>query len=162
MYNVVRNDGFSLEQKYNWLEGTNATEGGIIRKVEDDWKMVYLARSPQKERGRVKWSFIITNPTLCVDTFTLITKSEVFHGANVSWKIKVICNDNKSIVVPITDCNYFYTEELQEALKLDLIATLSGGQGECDWQHAQLFRQSLENTEELAMIINIQLRNRCG
>ncbi|KAL6429024.1 hypothetical protein ACFW04_008076 [Cataglyphis niger] len=160
IYHVVHNDGTILEQKSGWQEGTNTTDGGIFRKVENDWKMVYLARSPQAQHGCIKWIFEIANSELYLETFKLKTKSEVFHGASVSWKIEAIFSDDKMIVIPITNCNNFYTEEVRKAVKLNIIVTLSGGQGQTAWQHAQVFRQSLENIEEASMIINIQLKNR--
>lgn len=148
-----------LKKKSGWLEGMNATEGRIIRKVEYDWKMVYLARSPEEEHGLIKWTFEVTNPELCLETLSLIAESEEFHGASVSWKIEVVFNDEK-IVTPILDCSNFSTKELKEAVKLNIVATLSGGVGQSAWQHAQLFRQSLKQTEKPSMIINIRLKNR--
>lgn len=157
----MKNDGTILEQRSGWLEGLNTAEGGIFRKTEDDWKMVYLARSPQTERGRVKWTFETKNAELCLETFSLKATSEVFHGATVSWEIEAIFSDAKATVISVPNCNNFHTDKVQKAVRLNVIATLSGGQGQIAWQHAQLFRQSLENAEKLSMIINIQLKNRC-
>lgn len=159
IYHIVHNDGTILE-KSGWQEGINTTDGGIFRKVEDDWKMVYLARSPDAQCGRIKWTFKIANSELYLETFNLKAKSEVFHEANISWKIEAVFSDDKVIVIPISNCNSFYTEEVQKAVKLDIIVTLSGGQGQLAWQHAQLFRQSLENIEEPSMIVSIRLKNR--
>lgn len=138
----------------------NTTEGGIFRKVEIDWKMVYLARSPQAKRGRVKWTFEITSSESCLETFALKAKSEVFQGARVSWEIEATFDDDKTVVIAVPNCDSFHTEEVREAVRLNVIATLSDGQGQEAWQHAQLFRQSLANTEEPSMIINIRLKNR--
>ncbi|EFN73808.1 Peptide-N(4)-(N-acetyl-beta-glucosaminyl)asparagine amidase [Camponotus floridanus] len=160
IYHIVHNDGTILEQKSGWQEGINTTDGGIFRKVEDDWKMVYLARSPDAQCGRIKWTFKIANSKLYLETFNLKAKSEVFHEASVSWKIEAVFSDDKVIAIPISNCNNFYTEEIQKAVKLDIIVTLSGGQGQLAWQHAQLFRQSLENIEEPSMIVSIRLKNR--
>lgn len=161
MYYIVHNDGTILEQKSGWQGGINTTDGGIFRKVEDDWKMVYLARSPQAQCGCIKWTFKIANSELYLETFNLKARADVFHGASVSWKIEAIFSDDKVIVIPISNCNSFYTEEVQKAVKLDIIVTLSGGQDQLAWQHAQIFRQSLENIEEPSMIISIRLKNRC-
>ncbi|XP_012235870.2 peptide-N(4)-(N-acetyl-beta-glucosaminyl)asparagine amidase [Linepithema humile] len=159
VYYIMKNDGTIFEQRSEWLEGLHTAEGGIFRKVEDDWKMVYLARSPQTERGRIKWIFETKNSELCLETFSLKATSEVFHGATVSWEIEAIFNDNKAIVIPVHNCNNFHTDKVQKAVRLHIIVTLSGGQGQLAWQHAQLFRQSLENAEKSSMIINIQLKN---
>lgn len=138
----------------------NATEGGIFRKVENDWKMVYLARSPQAKCGRVKWTFEVANRESCLAAFTLKAKSEVFQGARVSWEIEATFNDGRATVIAIPNCSSFHTEEVRDAVRLNVIASLSGGQGQEAWQHAQLFRQSLDSTEEPSMTINIQLKNR--
>lgn len=139
----------------------NITEGGIFRKVENDWKMVYLARSPQAKCGRVKWTFEIASSESCLEAFTLKAKSEMFQGARVSWEIEAIFDDGRATVIAIPNCGSFYTEEVRGAVRLNVIVTLSGGQGQEAWQHAQLFRQSLDNIEEPSMIINVQLKN-CG
>lgn len=154
---MVQNNDAILEERSGWLEGMNSTEGGIFRKVENDWKMVYLARSPQAKRGRVKWTFEIANSKSCLEAFTLRAKSEVFQGAEVSWEIETTFDDGKAIVIAVPNCSNFRTEEVRDAVRLNVIATLSGGD---TWQHAQLFRQSLANTEEPSMIISIQLKNR--
>lgn len=158
----MRNNDTILEKKSGWLEGMNATEGGIFRKVEDDWKMVYLTRSPRADRGRVKWTFETANSELCLEVFTLEAKSEVFQGARVSWEIEAIFDDDKKTVIAVPDCGTFHTEEVKGAVRLNVIVTLSGGQGQVAWQHAQLFRQSLDNTEEPSMIISIRSKGRCA
>ncbi|KAL6255088.1 hypothetical protein P5V15_013421 [Pogonomyrmex californicus] len=160
LYDIIDNNGTILEQKSGWLEGMNTTEGGIFRKIEDDWKMIYLARSPQAKQGHVKWTFDMKSGS-CLETFTLKAKSCVFQGGSVSWKIEAVFDDDKTIIIPIPNCNNFYTEEVRQAMRLSVIVTLSNGQGQHAWQHAQLFRQSLDNTEESSMIINIQFKNHC-
>lgn len=161
LYHVVRDNDAILERRSGWLEGMNITEGGIFRKVENDWKMVYLARSPQAKCGRVKWTFEIASSESCLEAFTLKAKSEMFQGARVSWEIEAIFDDGRATVIAIPNCGSFYTEEVRGAVRLNVIVTLSGGQGQEAWQHAQLFRQSLDNIEEPSMIINVQLKN-CG
>lgn len=164
-YNIISNayhvlhNGTVEEEKSDWSEGINAAEGGIFRKVENDWRMVYLVRSPRAKCGRVKWTFEVANSTLSLDAFSLTAKAEVFHGASVSWEVEAIFKDDKAIVIQVPNCNSFRTREVRGAVKLNVSVSLSGGEGELAWQHAQLFRQSLENTEESSMIINVQLRD---
>lgn len=155
------NNDTVLERKSGWLEGINTIEGGIFRKVENDWKMVYLARSPQAKYGRIKWTFEIADSESCLETLTLKAKTEVFQGARVSYEIEAVFDDDKAIVIAVPNCGSFYTEEVRKAVRLNVIVTLSGGQGPKAWQHAQLFRQSLDNTKEPSMIISIQLKNHC-
>lgn len=135
--------------------------GGIFRKNEDDWQILYLVRSEGAKHGRVVWTFNIANSQLYIETFNLKAKSQVFHNASVSWEIEAIFNDNKAIVIPIAQCSSFYTKEVEKAVTLNLSATVSGGEGKQAWQHAQLFRQSMGNTEEPSMIITIQLKYQC-
>ncbi|XP_014477524.1 PREDICTED: peptide-N(4)-(N-acetyl-beta-glucosaminyl)asparagine amidase [Dinoponera quadriceps] len=162
IYEVVRNDGTSLEQINGWLEGINSTCGGVFRKTEDDWKMVYLARSEGAKYGRVTWTFKITSPELYIKTFNLKAKTQVFHKASVSWEIEAIFDDNRTTVIPIAQSSDFHTKKVEKAVKLNLSATLSGGKDGIAWQHAQLFRQSMESAEEPSMLITIQLENQCA
>ncbi|XP_011879915.1 PREDICTED: peptide-N(4)-(N-acetyl-beta-glucosaminyl)asparagine amidase [Vollenhovia emeryi] len=159
-YHAVRCDnGDILERTSGWKKRVRHSEGGIFRKVEDDWKMVYLARSSDTARGRVQWSFEVGKSKLCIGTFALKAKSEVFHGATVSWELEVTFHDDRTAVIDVPNCSNFRTEEARGAVRLSVVATLSGGEGREAWQHAQLFRQSLDNTEEPSMIINIQLKS---
>ncbi|XP_053985786.1 peptide-N(4)-(N-acetyl-beta-glucosaminyl)asparagine amidase [Hylaeus volcanicus] len=162
-YKVTSNDGKILETVTGWQNGVNSEQGGIFRKLENDWKMVYLARSMGSTRGHVKWNFVVTNPNLCVSTFSLRAMVTTFHGANISWQIQAFFDDtpqSKSLMLPINDCTNYHTDQLKGSVKLILTATVSGGQGDCAWQHAQLFRQSLNAEEDESLIVHIQVTNR--
>lgn len=161
-YEIVDEKGETLQRVSGWQEGASATEGGIFRKLEDDWKMVYLTRSPGTKSGRIKWTFEVSNPDLCLSVFDLRAAATVFHGASASWEVEASFNSdggkNKTLRIP--DCGNYRTNELEGATKLILSATVSGGQGDAAWQHAQLFRQSLENENDQSMVIAIQLKRR--
>ncbi|KAL2747647.1 peptide-N(4)-(N-acetyl-beta-glucosaminyl)asparagine amidase [Vespula maculifrons] len=163
VYKVIYSDGYILEQKSDWQEGVNCVEGGIFHKTENDWKVAYLSRSANAEYGYVKWSFEVRNPDLCIETFNLQAKTTVFHGANISWEVEgffpSIKKENTSVVIPICTCDNFATEKLKGATKLNITVKLSGGKGDLAWQHAQLFRESLNNTEKPSMTITIKLNN---
>lgn len=163
VYKVIYSDGYILEQKSDWQEGVNCVEGGIFHKTENDWKVAYLSRSANAEYGYVKWSFEVRNPDLCIETFNLQAKTTVFHGANISWEVEgffpSIKKENTSVVIPICTCDNFTTEKLKGATKLNITVKLSGGKGDLAWQHAQLFRESLNNTEKPSMTITIKLNN---
>lgn len=163
VYKVMDNDGKKLAYVSGWQNGVNSVQGGIFRKLEYDWKMVYLSRSPENIRGQVSWKFIITNPNLCVSTFNLQAIIKVYPSGSISWQIEAFFDDtnqSKSLVFPIDDCANYHTDQLKGSVKLILTATLSGGQGDCAWQHAQLFRQSLESEEDKSLIVNIQMKSR--
>ncbi|XP_076294148.1 N-glycanase Pngl [Lasioglossum baleicum] len=163
VYRVMDDDDRMVEEVPGWQNGANEVQGGVFRKSESDWKMVYLARSPEATSGQVKWSFLITNPNLCVSTFHLQTVIQVYEEANVSWQLEAFFDSTdprKSLVIPINDCTNHTTDQLEGSIKLTLTATVSGGKGDCAWQHAQLFRQSLETKGDRSFIINIQLKKR--
>lgn len=163
IYEVIHSDGHVLEQKSDWQEGVNYTEGGIFYKTENDWKMVYLVRESGAEHGCVRWSFEVKNSNLCIETFSLKAKTAIFHDANVTWEVEglfpSINEKNTSVIIPICMCNNFFTDKLKGATRINVTVKLSGGKGNCAWQHAQLFRESINNTNESSMTIVIKLDN---
>ena len=163
IYRIVNDDGSILEEISGWQNGANDIKNGIFRKAESDWKMVYLARSPGTNSGQLKWTFVVANPNFCVAAFDLQAAVTAFHGASIQWQIEAIFDDTdstKTLVFPIDDCSNYHTDKLKGAVKLILTALLSGGNGDLAWQHAQLFRQSLENTEDRSLTVNIRLESR--
>lgn len=50
-------------------------------------------------------------------------------------------------------------QSLSGSSELLVVAALSGGEGETSWQHSQLFRQSLKQTEESSFEIIIHLED---
>lgn len=48
---------------------------------------------------------------------------------------------------------------LSGSTELIIVAELSGGDGESSWQHSQLFRQSLKETEECSFEVLIHLED---
>ncbi|XP_043588129.1 peptide-N(4)-(N-acetyl-beta-glucosaminyl)asparagine amidase [Bombus pyrosoma] len=163
VYMITDNSGKALMDISGWQNGTNEIEGGMFRKEEHDWKVTYLSRSPGATSGKVKWCFVVTKPNLYVRTFHLQATIKIFHEANVSWEVEAIfnnANQNKSVVLPISDVSDYHTDQLKGAVKLILTVTVSGGQGNCAWQHAQIFRQSLESKDDKSLVINIELENR--
>ncbi|XP_043250570.1 peptide-N(4)-(N-acetyl-beta-glucosaminyl)asparagine amidase [Colletes gigas] len=162
-YNVINNDGKILTSVFGWQNGVSGIEGEVFRKVENDWKTVYLSRSPECTSGQIKWSFVVTDPNLCVSTFNLQAMVTVYHGANIFWQLEAFFDDtdqSKSQIFPINDCSNYRADQLEGSVKLILTATVSGGQGDCAWQHAQLFRQSLKNEDDRSLIVNIEMKNR--
>ncbi|XP_017893264.1 peptide-N(4)-(N-acetyl-beta-glucosaminyl)asparagine amidase [Ceratina calcarata] len=160
-YKVTNIDSEVLMDMSGWQNGVYEVEGGMRRKEEHDWKMVYLSRSPGSALGKVKWCFLVKDPNLCVRTFDLKASVQVFFEADVSWELEAIFDNEKrdqSIVLPIDA--YYHTDQLKGSVKLILTATLSGGTGDCAWQHAQLFRQSLAAGNDCSLSVDIRLENR--
>lgn len=161
MYEIIDTDGQMLEKLDGWQNGIYGTKGGIFRKVENDWKIVYLARSEGEISGQVKWNFEIKNPDLCVSSFNLNACVKEFHGAKVSWHIEAFFNtteEARPLIFSINDCSNYHTDQIKGSTKFSLIATVFGSEGNCAWQHAQLFRHRLEDQEDRSLIIKIELK----
>ena len=154
-------NGNELEKRKTWQAGLDTTEGGIFRKEETDWKMVYLARSPGKEAGLLSWSFEISDSNLAFDSLKLSATIGTFHEANVRWKVEKFYRkgDSEIELIAVEDCRNFETS-LKGAVRINLKAILSGGSGDLAWQHAQLFRQSLNSKNEHSILISISLKER--
>lgn len=56
-----------------------------------------------------------------------------------------------------TDSKVFETTDFQGCSQLEFTAQLRGGTGECAWQHAQLFRQNI-NDKDYPLDIIIRLK----
>lgn len=156
-YSIKDDSDFELETRNGWQKGVHTIEGDVFRKVEDDWKVAYLARSPGKTIGVVKWCFEVKNPKLRIHSFKLRTKDKVFHEGSTSWKLDAFYTDGnqcKSFI--INDCSDYCTDDLHDSKKLILTASVSGGSYDIAWQHAQLFRQCLHDKTE-SMILSITM-----
>ncbi|XP_053595000.1 peptide-N(4)-(N-acetyl-beta-glucosaminyl)asparagine amidase isoform X3 [Microplitis demolitor] len=154
-YEVYNESDKRMDVKEGWSTGVNKYEGGIFRNTEQDWKMVYLARSPGNEIGKVTWSIELPDE-LDIELFELRATVATFDNANIQWTIEGINNDNV-IVLSVDDCKYYKTNQL-EARKINVIVKLLGGSGDVSWQHAQLFRQSLNASENYSMQICITFK----
>lgn len=118
--------------------------------------MVYLARSSGNEIGKVTWSIELPNE-VDIELFELRATVATFNNANIQWTIEGINNDNV-IVLPVDDCKYYKTNQLQ-ARKINVTVKLLGGTGDVSWQHAQLFRQSIDAVEDYSLQICITLKH---
>lgn len=155
-YILVDGSDKVIDKKVGWNKGVYEMEGGIFRKVENDWKMVYLARSQDNRCGKIVWNFEINDSNVQIGALRFHATTAVYHGAKVEWKLQGFYRSGKTSVLSINDSKGFETEQLKGAFKISLSAVLSGGENELAWQHAQLFRQSLGSTEH-SMEININL-----
>ena len=136
----------------------DAIEGGIFRKVETDWKMSYLARSPGQTTGRITWHLETADPKVTIRSFKISATCATFHGANVRWKVTgshFKDKEKEEVVLPFENCENFETHKLSGATKVKVTAELAGGMDEDAWQHAQIFRQSLNKPEEASMVLTI-------
>ncbi|XP_074093688.1 N-glycanase Pngl [Cotesia typhae] len=156
IYQIYDETDKIINTKEGWSSGVNKYEGGIFRNTERDWKMVYLARSSGNEIGKVTWSIELPNE-VDIELFELRATVATFNNANIQWTIEGINNDNV-IVLPVDDCKYYKTNQLQTR-KINVTVKLLGGTGDVSWQHAQLFRQSIDAVEDYSLQICITLKH---
>lgn len=100
-----------------------------------------MALADRPDNCRVLWRYGYATNTLkydCVTLSLLIISSPVFEP--LDGKMQSF-------------------QSLSGSSEITLIAELSGGEGETSWQHAQLFRQSLKQTDEHSFEILIHLED---
>lgn len=125
----------------DWNGGTYEVDN-MFRKVEKDWEMVYLAREDGVSEGRVKWVFNIECSDRKLGNVHMQFGHETFENGLVT--IKVSYGDN-IVTLPKGQKSMLF-ENCEGIKTLEVEVIVSGGKGDTAWQHAQLFRQSLDST----------------
>ncbi|XP_044027151.1 peptide-N(4)-(N-acetyl-beta-glucosaminyl)asparagine amidase [Siniperca chuatsi] len=127
----------------------------VLRKVENDWQMVYIARTEGSSLGRISWKFDFAAAGMKIKSVSIMASSQTFHSGKVCWHLQAgqitteFSGDGKlQSFQSLSGCSGFIVG-----------AGLSGGEGETSWQHSQLFRQSLKETEEPSFEILIHLED---
>lgn len=125
-------DSSVTETTKDWKDWIYQSEN-IFRKVEHDHKMAYLARSEDATSGMLQFKFDFDNLTIKLIDLNFETKT--FQSG--------------SIVIEFLDASdkIVTKEKLYGTSRFSVRVRLSGGDGECAWQHAQVFRQSLTSTD---------------
>lgn len=80
----------------NWDMGVFHKDN-IFRKVENDWKMVYLCRKIGSKSGEISWKFQLESKINVIDTIELKLWSKTFENGNIQVNIK---SDDLSINFP--------------------------------------------------------------
>lgn len=125
-------DSSVVDASSDWKNWMYQSEN-IFRKVEHDHKMVYLSRTEDSSIGFLQLKF---------DFADLKIKS-----VDVKLETKVYENGNVSVEFLGPSDNVVSKDQLSDSSKFSIRVRLSGGKGDCAWQHAQLFRQSLTSTD---------------
>lgn len=116
----------------------------IFRKVEHDHKMAYLSRTENSSQGMMQVKFDFDNFT--VKSIDLKLETKTFETGKISLEFL----DASDIVVSSK-------EQLTNTSKFSIRVRLSGGNGDCAWQHAQMFRQALTSNDfpfQLSITLN--------
>ncbi|XP_067365182.1 peptide-N(4)-(N-acetyl-beta-glucosaminyl)asparagine amidase isoform X3 [Channa argus] len=127
----------------------------VFRKVENDWQMVYVARTEGSCVGTISWKFDVAPVGMKIESVSVMASSQTFHTGKVSWHLK-----SAQITTDFSgDGKIQSFSSLSGSTDFIVEAELSGGEGETSWQHSQLFRQSLKETEDSSFEILIYLQD---
>ncbi|XP_052796357.1 peptide-N(4)-(N-acetyl-beta-glucosaminyl)asparagine amidase-like [Mya arenaria] len=136
-----------------WQACVNEGEN-IFRKEELDWKMVYLARTEGSSSATISWKFDFAGSGLCVDKVDVRADHAVYENGKVTW---TLCTEETC--VPFTGGPQLQTVTgISGATSFTLNVHLTGGRGGIAWQHTQLFRQSMEDSEVQPFEVKVILK----
>ncbi|KAH0627320.1 hypothetical protein JD844_002881 [Phrynosoma platyrhinos] len=153
-YNIVE-DHYTRVSNNNekidgWEKGVWKMDS-LLRKVESDWKMVYLARKEGSLLGYISWKFECGSVGLKIESISVRTSSQTFQSGSVKWMLR-----SGNIAIDVYGGKYKSLHcypVISNVSDVILEAELSGGDGDIAWQHTQLFRQSLKENEDCFEII---------
>ncbi|KAJ9576021.1 hypothetical protein L9F63_007121 [Diploptera punctata] len=155
-YSASKNKYFrevGMEEHQSWDRGVYEAKS-VCRKEEEDWKMVYIARTEGSEEGSVSWKFDLTGTGVVVDIVQLSFFSKLYKTGQVNLKM---CGPETCVLVPLKE-TMFETDAFRGNTHLEVTAKLKGGSGDNAWQQAQLFRQELTNYTDYPFEIIIKLK----
>ncbi|KAJ8335198.1 hypothetical protein SKAU_G00408370 [Synaphobranchus kaupii] len=148
-YLRVSSDGAEMG---GWESGAWRKES-VFRKEEQDWNTVYIARTEGSTSGKISWKFDCGTVGLRMRMVKVRAASQTFHSGSVCWRMH---SGQDTIEFP-GDGETHSAPSFSGSTELVVEAELAGGDGDCSWQHAQLFRQHLEEPKEPSLEILIDL-----
>lgn len=107
----------------------------IFRKIEHDHKMAYLSRIEDADKGMLQWKFDF-GADVKIKSINLKLESKTFENG----QLRVSFIDAADKIVNSKN-------ELIGSNKFSISVHFSGGNGDCAWQHAQLFRQNISSND---------------
>ncbi|KAJ3608654.1 hypothetical protein NHX12_023185 [Muraenolepis orangiensis] len=125
----------------------------LFRKVEEDWQMVYIARTEGSPSGTISWKFDFAAVGAKVKSVSLTAFSQTFNSGAVAWRVR----SGQAVTEFRGDGSTQLFPALSGATGLVVEAELCGGEGVSSWQHAQLFRQSLTEPAKPSFEILVHL-----
>lgn len=117
-----------IDRSSDWKNWTYQSEN-IFRKVEHDHKMAYLSRTEDSTTGLLQFKFDFGVEKVKSIDVTIETKTFASGIARVEF-------------LDVSD-RVIQKNEIVGASKFSIRLQLEGGDGDCAWQHAQVFRQPL-------------------
>lgn len=70
----------------NW-ESCHYQASNIFRKVERDWKVVYLARTEDSDRATISWKFNFAEQNLKIQSVFLRFETKTYENGNIDVSI---------------------------------------------------------------------------
>ncbi|KAM9434363.1 peptide-N(4)-(N-acetyl-beta-glucosaminyl)asparagine amidase isoform 1-T1 [Clarias gariepinus] len=157
-YNVVTDCYCRLhnnqEKIPGWENGVWKNES-VFKKEEQDWKMVYLTRTEGSLSGRLCWRIVCAPVGMTIKSVSVRAVSQTFHSGAVHWRLR---SPQSTFEFP-GDGEMHSATGLTGSAEVVVEAELSGGDGDAAWQHAQLFRQSLKDTETSSFEIVVEMED---
>uniref|UniRef100_W5KU87 Peptide-N(4)-(N-acetyl-beta-glucosaminyl)asparagine amidase n=1 Tax=Astyanax mexicanus TaxID=7994 RepID=W5KU87_ASTMX len=127
----------------------------VFRKEEHDWQIVYLSRTEGTSLGKLCWRFVCAPVGMKIKSVSIRAISQTFHSGTVRWSLR---SAQTSVEFP-GDGKMHSVAGLSESTELVVEAELSGGDGDAGWQHAQLFRQNMKETETSSFEIIVEMED---
>jgi len=162
-----------------WKSGAAAVQS-VFRKCDYDWRIMcdylrhcgveeadllmlqkgnaYIARLPGSPSGLVAWQMDFTDCDLVIDTITIATHIVTTESGRVEWTLEGDDEIVKNLAFR-EGKESLTTSFLTGSKSFKLTASLTGGNGDTAWQHAQLFSQPIDNKDEMSLDITVTLRD---
>ncbi|XP_064836151.1 peptide-N(4)-(N-acetyl-beta-glucosaminyl)asparagine amidase [Oncorhynchus masou masou] len=155
-YNSTKDHYCRVSNDSEDIQGWDKTvwrKESVFRKLENDWQMVYLARTEGSSSGKISWKLDCGPVGMKIKTVSVRACSQTFHSGTVRWGLQSGQNTTEFS----GDGEMHLLPGFSGSSELVLEAELAGGEGESSWQHSQLFRRSLNELEESSLEILVEM-----